>query len=192
MNNWDEIKSRKEESIRESTNNPKPKPFEINGITYNSFLEYMNSKEYKEIIEIEEKLKEEYARIAKEYFEKLSEDDQKLVFYHITRCIYENYFHGGGSYRALLYDKLGFGPDAYSLGLDSGMFNIHNSISTPDENEDRFNKLLQYLKLNLSKKETRSLRHIFLYGFDTTKSMDDLLMGQMKFDFNEENHGSDN
>lgn len=192
MNNWDEIKSRKEESIRESTNNPKPKSLEINGITYNSFLEYMNSKEYKELIEIEEKLKNEYTRIAKEHFEKLSKDDQMLVFYHITKCIYENYFHGGGSYRALLYDKLGFGPESYSLGLDSGMFNVHNSISTPDEEEDRFVKLVKHLKLDLSKKELRSLRHIFLYGFDSTKSMDDLNFGQQKFDFSEDNHGSNN
>jgi hypothetical protein len=29
------------------------------------------------------------------------------------------------------------------------------------------------------------LRHIFLYGFDSSKSMDDLQTGQQKFDFNE-------
>jgi hypothetical protein len=67
--------------------------------------------------------------------------------------------------------------------MDSGMFDIHNSISTPDESEERFEKLVKHLKLDLSKKELNSLRNIFLYGFDNTKSLDHLYTGQKKFDF---------
>jgi hypothetical protein len=83
----------------------------------------------------------------------------------------------------LLYNKFGFGPEAYSLGMDSGMFALHNSISTPDESEERFNTLVAYLKLDLSKKELNSLRNIFLFGFDSTKSSDNINTGQQKFDF---------
>jgi len=35
----------------------------------------------------------------------------------------------------------------------------------------------------LSKKELGSLRNIFLYGFDSTKSLDNINTGQQKFDF---------
>jgi hypothetical protein len=69
--------------------------------------------------------------------------------------------------------------------MDSGMFALHNSISTPDELEERFNTLVKYLKLDLSIKELNSLRNIFLYGFDSTKSLDSINTGQQKFDFNE-------
>ena len=48
--NWDDIKQRKEESIRESTGNPMP-PIDINGKTYDKFSDYLASDEYKELLE---------------------------------------------------------------------------------------------------------------------------------------------
>jgi len=182
---WEEIRQRKEDSIRESTNNPMSKPFEINDKTYNSYLEYANSDEFKEILKAEEQALEQYKQKSKEYFDSLALDNQLLLFFHITNVIFENYFKDNGSYRGLLYDKFGFGPEAYSLGCDSGMFTLHNSISTPDELEERFVKLVDYLKLDLSKEELISLRNIFLYGFDSSKSLDNLRVGQQTFDFNE-------
>jgi hypothetical protein len=86
----------------------------------------------------------------------------------------------------LLYDKFGFGPEAYSLGMDSGMFALHNAISTPEDLEERFNTLVNFLKLDLSKKELMSLRNIFLYGFDNSKSLDNINNGQQKFIFDKE------
>ena len=185
---WEEIRQRKEDSIRESTGNPmvkKPNPFVINGKTYNSYTEYSNSDEHKELLKIEEEALGQYEQKAKEYFDSLETDNQLLLFFHITNTIFENYFKDNGSYRGLLYDKFKFGPEAYSLGMDSGMFTLHNSISTPDESEERFNTLVAYLKLDLSIKELNSLRNIFLYGFDSTKALDNINTGQQKFDFNE-------
>jgi hypothetical protein len=180
---WEEIKQRKEDSIRESTDNPMSKSFEVNGKIYNSYTEYSNSDEYKEFLEIEEEALEQYKQKAKEYFDSLEIDNKLLLFFHITNTIFENYFKYNSSYRGLLYDKFGFGPEAYSLGMDSGMFALHNAISTPDELEERFDTLVKFLKLDLSKKELNSLRNIFLYGFDSTKSLDNINTGQQKFDF---------
>jgi hypothetical protein len=182
---WEEIRQRKEDSIRESTGNPMSKSFEVNGKTYSSYTEYSNSDEYKEFLKIEEEALEQYKQKGKEYFESLEMDNQLLLFFYITNVIFENYFEDNGSYRGLLYDKFGFGPEAYSLGCDSGMFALHNSISTPDESEERFNILVKFLKLDLSIKELNSLRNIFLYGFDSTKALDNINTGQQKFDFNE-------
>ena len=180
---WEEIRQRKEDSIRESTGNPMSKSFEVNGKIYNSYTEYSNSDEHKELLKIQEEALEQYEQKAKEYYDSLGMDNQLLLFFYITNVIFKNYFKDNGSYRGLLYDKFGFGPEAYSLGMDSGMFALHNSISTPDESEERFNILVKFLKLDLSKKELNSLRNIFLYGFDSTKSLDNINTGQQKFDF---------
>ena len=180
---WEEIRQRKEDSIRESTGNPMSKSFEVNGKIYNSYTEYSNSDEHKELLKIQEEALEQYEQKAKEYYDSLGMDNQLLLFFYITNVIFKNYFKDNGSYRGLLYDKFGFGPEAYSLGMDSGMFALHNAISTPDESEERFNILVKFLKLDLSKKELNSLRNIFLYGFDSTKSLDNIISGQQKFDF---------
>ena len=187
--NWDDIKLRKEESIRESTNNPvanNSNPFELNGKTYNSYTEYSNSDEHKEILKSQEEALEQYKQKAKEYFESLEMDNQLLLFFYITNVIFKNYFVDNSSYRGLLYDKFGFSPEAYSLGMDSGMFALHNAISTPDELEERFDALVKFLKLDLSKKELNSLRNIFLFGFDSTKALDNINTGQKKFEFDKE------
>jgi len=180
---WKDIRDRKEDSIRESTGNPMSKSFEVNGKIYNSYTEYSNSDEHKELLKIQEEALEQYEQKAKEYYDSLGIDNQLLLFFHITNVIFKNYFKDNSSYRGLLYDKFGFGPEAYSLGMDSGMFSLHNAISTPEDSEERFNALVKFLKLELSQKELNSLRNIFLYGFDSTKSLDNINTGQQKFDF---------
>lgn len=92
MNNWEEIRQRKEDSIRESTGNPMSKPFKINGKTYNSYTEWSNSDEHKELLQIEEQVREQYKQKAKEYYDSLETDNQLLLFFYITNVIFENYF----------------------------------------------------------------------------------------------------
>ena len=184
--NWENVKQRKEDSIRESTGNPmvkNPNPFEKNGKTYNSYTEYSNSDEHKELLKIEEEALGQYEQKAKEHFDSLETDKQLLVFFHITNTIFENYFKDNGSYRGLLYDKFKFGPEAYSLGMDSGMFTLHNSISTPDENEERFNALMKFLKLELSKEDLKSARNIFTHGFDNSGQLNSFISGQQVLKF---------
>jgi hypothetical protein len=183
--NWEEVRQRKEDSIRESTGNPMSKSFEVNGKIYNSYTEYSNSDEHKELLKIEEEALKQYGQKAKEYFDSLETDNQLLLFFHITNVIFENYFKDNGSYRGLLYDKFKFGPEAYSLGMDSGMFTLHNSISTPDENEERFNALMKFLDLDLSKEDLKSASNIFTHGFDNSGQLNSFISGQQKFDFNE-------
>jgi hypothetical protein len=180
---WEEIRQRKEDSIRESTNNPMSKPFEINGKVYNSYTEWSNSDEHKELLKIEEEVQEQYTKKAKEYYDSLGMDNQLLLFFYITNIIFENYFKDNGSYRGLLYDKFGFGPEAYSLGMDSGMFTLHNSISTPDELEERFQKLMNFLNLELSKEDLKSARNYFNQGFDNSKQINQILSQQRVMNF---------
>jgi hypothetical protein len=183
---WEEIRQRKEDSIRESTGNPMSKSFEANGKIYNSYTEWSNSDDHKELLKIEEEVQEQYTKKAKEYYDSLGMDNQLLLFFYITNLIFENYFKDNGSYRGLLYDKFGFGPEAYSLGMDSGMFALHNSISTPDELEERFQAFMKFAKLDLSKEDMKSARNIFKHGFDNSQQLNDLKSGQQKLTFDED------
>jgi len=180
---WEEIRQRKEDSIRESTGNPMSKSFEVKGKIYNSYTEYSNSDEHKEFLKIEEEALEQYKQKSKECYDSLGMDNQLLLFFYITNVIFENYFKDNGSYRGLLYDKFKFGPEAYSLGMDSGMFTLHNSISTPDENEERFQKLIKFLKLELSKEDLNSARNIFTHGFDNSGQLNSFISGQQVLKF---------
>jgi hypothetical protein len=183
---WEEVKQRKEDSIRESTGNPMSKPFKINGKTYNSYTEWSNSDEHKELLQIEEQVREQYKQKAKEYYDSLETDNQLLLFFYITNVIFENYFKDNGSYRGLLYDKFNFGPESYGLGMDSGMFTIHNSIYTDDEIEERFQAFMKFAKLDLSKEDMKSARNIFKHGFDNSQQLNDLKSGQQKLTFDED------
>lgn len=184
--NWEDIRNRKEDSIRESTKNPLPKSFVLNGKTYESFKDYLNSEEYIELLKIQEEATREYEKRAKEYFESLDTNNQLLLFFHITNMIYQNYFIGSGSYRALLYDRFGFGPESYTIGMDSGMFAIHNSISTPKENEERFDALMKFLNLDLTKEQRISAMNYFVHGYDSSKQIDKIFSKQQVFDFGKE------
>jgi hypothetical protein len=184
--NWKDIRDRKEDSLRESINNPmvkNPNPFLINGKTYNSYTEYSNSDEHKEFLKLEEEAREQYTQKAKEYFQSLEMDNRLLIFFHITTIIFENYFKDNGSYRGLLYDKFGFGPEAYSLGCDSGMFTLHNAISTPDQLEERFQNLIKFLKLDLPKEQINSARNYFYYGFDNSEQINKIKNKQLALEF---------
>jgi hypothetical protein len=83
----------------------------------------------------------------------------------------------------LLYDKFGFGPEAYSLGCDSGMFTLHNAISTPDQLEERFQNLIKFFKLNLSREQMNSARNYFNYGFDNSEQINKIRNKQLALEF---------
>ena len=179
----EDIKNRKEDSIRESTNNPLPKPIVLSGKTYESFTDYLNSEEYIELLKIQEEATQEYQERAKEYFKSLDTDNQLLLFFHITNMIYKNYFIGSGSYRALLYDRFGFGPESYTIGMDSGMFTLHNSISTPKENAERFEALMKFLNLDLTKEQMISANNYFNNGYDSSNHIKQMFSKQQIMNF---------
>ena len=85
---WEEIKQRKEDSIRESTGNPMSKSFEVNGKIYNSYTEYLNSNEHKELLKIQEEALEQFEQKAKEYYDSFGMDNQLLLFFYITNVIF--------------------------------------------------------------------------------------------------------
>jgi hypothetical protein len=66
------------------------------------------------------------------YWNSLSKDDQLKAFCAVVRRIVQGELHDKGSYRWVLYDVFGFGPESYTQGMECGFMALHNAI-IPDK-----------------------------------------------------------
>jgi hypothetical protein len=74
-----------------------------------------------------------YEAEADSWWNSLSYDDKLLAFYSVVKRIYEGDLKQQGSYRYVLYDVFGFGPDSYGIGMDCGYLELHNAIMSPED-----------------------------------------------------------
>ena len=86
----------------------------------------------------------EECRIANEkeadhFWNSLSYDDRCNAFHAVVSRIHAGEIKEKGSYRYVLYDIFGFGPDMYTRGMDCGFMALHNSIMS-DEQFNEANK----------------------------------------------------
>lgn len=93
-----------------------------------SWIDYLASPEYQELCEHMEKAKIKFEKEAEDAWESLDYNHQLRIFYAVVKRIYEAEIKEKGSYRYVLYDKFGFGPEAYALGMDCGYMYLHNAI----------------------------------------------------------------
>lgn len=63
-----------------------------------------------------------------EYWISLSKEHQLMAFCAVVRRIQNGEFVHHRSYRGMLYDIFGFGPEAYVQAQDAGFLEIHNAI----------------------------------------------------------------
>lgn len=85
--------------------------------------------------EILEEARLVFGKEAEEYWNSLNYYQQLKVFYSVVKRIYEGEAKDKGSYRYILYDKFGFGPEAYAIGMDAGFMYLHNAYVDIDEFE---------------------------------------------------------
>lgn len=78
---------------------------------------------------IQEKLYDEQSFA---FYRSLSKEDQLKAFYAVTRLVHHG-FKRGLSCRGILYSLFGFGFDAYSVGMQSGFFEIYNHCNIKDK-----------------------------------------------------------
>lgn len=74
------------------------------------------------------KVAEEYEKDCDEYWDNLEYKDQLKAFYSVVKRITKGELKDNGSYRYILYDIFGFGPEAYAIGMECGFFDLHNAI----------------------------------------------------------------
>lgn len=69
----------------------------------------------------------EEARID-QWWNNLSYEERTDAFYAVMKRLVQGELKDRGSYRYVLYDVFGFGPDMYVRGMDCGYMALHNSI----------------------------------------------------------------
>lgn len=148
--------------------------------TYSSFSEYLDSKEYSDLLDLIDQSKIEYAAKAKDFFNDLDYDNKLLVFYHVMNTFYENEFQDKGSYRHLLYTKFGFACDSYALGMDCGCLELHNSIYSYQDVVDGIKSIFKMLNVEPTSEILNKATSCFLnYGSLPRKTN----FQQLNFDF---------
>jgi hypothetical protein len=85
-------------------------------------------EEGQKISKMMEEVKNEYEAKNEDWWKNLSYEDRCHAFYAVTKRIFQGEIIEEASYRKVLYDIFGFGPEMYLAGMDSGYMEIHNSI----------------------------------------------------------------
>jgi hypothetical protein len=81
----------------------------------------------------------------------LSKEDQLDYFCAVVKRIHQGDVEEGRSYRGVLYGVFEFGPEAYAIAQMSGYLDIHNLITTPEEERRLLSAFSQYVcrRLNI-------------------------------------------
>jgi len=87
-----------------------------------------------EISKIFQETFDEIEKEQEEYWNSLTEEDRLKAFCAVSRRIFQGEIEEKGSYRYVLYDVFGFGPEAYAQAQMAGYLAIHNAIV--DKNYD--------------------------------------------------------
>lgn len=101
-----------------------------------SLSNWLNSPGFVELQRAFQEHRECTVREDAEWWEGLSEEDRLRAFRCVCSRIYDGDVRKRGSYRYVLYETFGFGPEAYSDGMDCGYMSIHNLIWQGIETEN--------------------------------------------------------
>jgi len=88
-----------------------------------------------------------------DYWKSLTVDQQMAAFNCVIRRLYDGEINEQRSYRGVLYDVFGFGPESYARAQMAGFLAIHNAIHTIDEESDQLKAFAKYLGLAVSEEQ---------------------------------------
>ena len=94
-------------------------------------------KRLAEIGEIISEAMKEYDVNANKWWDELPYEQKLMAFYCVCKRIHKGDIKDRGSYRYVLYDVFGFDLDAYTIGMECGYMDIHNSIVTSEDKEKK-------------------------------------------------------
>lgn len=93
----------------------------------------VNSEEWNESSRTFKEVMKEIEDYQEDWWNSLSEEERLKAFCCISRRIYQGEFVERRSYRGMLYDVMGFGPEAYAQAQDAGYLEIHNALYVGDK-----------------------------------------------------------
>jgi hypothetical protein len=89
-------------------------------------------KTFEEISKTFNEAMDEVEKESEEYWNSLSKEDQLKAFCAVSRRIYQGELVKRGTYRYVLYDVFGFGPEAYAPAQMANYLEIHNALYGAD------------------------------------------------------------
>lgn len=101
-----------------------------------SWSDHIASPEYQELQQKMEEGRVRFEKESEEAWSSLDYDTKLRVFYAVIKRLYEAEAKDKGTYRYILYDKFGFGPESYAIGMDCGLMYLHNAYVDIDEMEE--------------------------------------------------------
>ena len=92
-----------------------------------------------DLADVEEAFREKQEK----FWDSLSPEQQLQAFCAVARRIYKGEIEDRGTFRYVLYDVFGFGPDSYVPAQLAGYFAIHNSIYDADHDSRLLRKFCE-------------------------------------------------
>jgi len=109
------------------------------------FLEAINKKDEhgKSFSDYVHESMDDFRKDANSFWDNLSYEDKLKAFFAVCERIHKGDLKDRGSYRYVLYQVFGFDMDAYTLGIECGYLDIHNSIVSEEDRkfEDKRNQI---------------------------------------------------
>lgn len=96
---------------------------------------------------------------SEQYYNSLTKEQQLDVFCAVSRRIYRGEIEEQGSYRYVLYQVFGFGPEAYAQAQCAGYLAIHNSIYSGQNPDDHVKIDILTREIERLKKKYKSMEH---------------------------------
>lgn len=113
-----------------------------------------------EVSEVIQSYYDEYKNESEQFWESLSSEDQLKVFCAVCRRIHEGEIVDNGTYRYVLYDVFGFGPEAYAPAQLAGYMDIHNAIYSRVEVKETIKKELEEFSFSLGFTESQTEKNV--------------------------------
>ena len=90
---------------------------------------------------------DEMEKEQEEYWNSLTKEQQLMAFCAISRRIVDGEIKQKGTYRYVLYNVFGFGPEAYMPAQVAGYLSIHNAIFDAEHEADLLNAFAKFHNL---------------------------------------------
>lgn len=83
-----------------------------------------------------------------EFWAGLSKEDQLKVFCCVVRRLAKGELEDKRSYRGILYNTFGFGPEAYAQAQEAGFLSLHNAIFDVEEFHTQLTKFCRMYNID--------------------------------------------
>lgn len=91
----------------------------------------------------------EYQDMANSYYSNLEPEEQLWAFCAVVERLCKGELDERRSYRGVLYDTFGWGPEAYAAAQHAGFLGLHNSIYRFEDLEHVLKQTLKELEINV-------------------------------------------